>query len=183
MLVFLLLKGIAGMACSVDEGPPLGELIHEGLSVVILTPVEIIAPKPPNLEAVQGEGVSVHLYLPITVRVRVVEVLVGNSPNIDELTYIYSWCGGHKVEVGRYYVLAVKEGERRHDLLLGGNELLGLGDEYLEEVGAGTSNSVLIQALLRYRDTQVFKLTPTMLRPYREITTPRYEAPSEGVGH
>lgn len=76
-------------------------------------------------------------------------------------------------------MLAVDQSLRKHSLSLGGNELLGLGDEYLEEVGAGKSGSLLIQELLNYRNSGTFKLTSAMLRPYREISMPDYELPSE----
>ena len=179
VLILLLLQKITVSACSVDEGPLLGELIHEGVSVVILTPVEIVAPEPSNLKAVEDEDITIHFYSPITAKVRVVEVLLGKKPSIEEVTYINSWCGGHRLEVDRYYVLAVDQLERQHNLALGGNELLGLGDEYLEEVGANKSDSVLIRELVNYRDSGMFKLTSVMLRPYREITMPDHESPSE----
>lgn len=89
VLLLLLLKKIAANACSVDEGPPLGDLLHEGVSVAIMTPVEIVAPKPNNLKAVGEEEISVHFYSPITAKVRVVEVLLGNRPAVEELTYIH----------------------------------------------------------------------------------------------
>lgn len=179
-LFFGIVAASATSACTVDEGPLLGELLREGQSVVVVTPTVITAPAPSNLKADDPDGIVINFLAPAIAKVRIVEVLVGAAPALEEMSYLFSWCGGHRLEVDRYYVLAVPASEKTHRIKLGGNELLGIGDEYLEQTGSGKSSSKLIQALLSYKQTGTFGMNAESLRPFREIALPRGEYPSGG---
>ena len=183
MLVALsmsLVASSATCACTVEEGPWLGELLEQGQSVVVITPTVITAPAPSNLKADDADGVVVNFLAPVTAKVRIVEVLVGAAPALEKVSYLFSWCGGHRLDVDRYYVLAVAPSEQTHSIRLGGNELLGIGDEYLEQTGSEKSSSKLIQALLAYKQSGNVGMNAENLRPFREIVLPRSEYPSGG---
>jgi hypothetical protein len=164
------------LACSLDEAAPsLIELIKAGKSVAIITPTQITAPAP----APKSDGPTIVQYQQsVRTAVRVVEPLIGPKPRLQEIEYLHTSCGGHRLEADRFYVLAIDPDVRQERLDLGSNALVGLGDEYREEAGVEHSNSKLLTAILEFRETGAFGLTPEELRPFRALTLPDIERPS-----
>jgi hypothetical protein len=179
-IVFAFLSQCA-LACSVEEGPIISELLENEVSVVIITPDQIQGPgAPEGLEQSRKSDVLVQFlddYL-VKASVRIVETLVGPVPNVQKISYYPTYCGGHRFEAGRYYVLAVDSSLEEVKLSLGSNSLLGLGEEYSEEAGARKSNSLLLEALIKYPVSNSLEITPEMLMRYRDITRPDHEWPS-----
>ena len=67
MLVALsvsLVASSATCACTVEEGPWLGELLEEGQSVVVITPTVITAPAANNLKTDDADGIVVNFLAP-----------------------------------------------------------------------------------------------------------------------
>jgi hypothetical protein len=184
MFAVLLTMASSSYACTAQDGPELPELLAEGRSAVIITPVLIEAPAAPvGIEEMRRSGVVVHFMEPVVARVRVVEVLVGAVPLVEEVSYHHNSCGGHRLEANRFYVLAVDPGKRRYEIPFGANSLLGLGDEYLEEAGAARSESGLVKALVGYRNTGYFEMADSIeLGAYTSLARPRAEFPTTVKG-
>ena len=77
VFVMSLVASQATSACTVEEGPLLGELLEQGRSVVLVTPTEGKAPPPSNLKTNDRSEIVVNFLSPVTAKVRIVEVLVG----------------------------------------------------------------------------------------------------------
>ena len=181
-MFMLLCPGIPGFACSVDDGPSFQELLRGGFCVAVIAPSEIKAP-PVVVDSGKGgdEAIQVYFLSPATAKIRIVETVVGATPKIEELEYFPVWCGGHRLEINRFYVLAVDPSLQQHRVKLGGNELLGLGDEYLEEKGALESDSLLLERLIDFRNSGDFNMSDEDLLSFRVLSMPKYELPSKGV--
>ena len=181
LATLLALASQAAGACTAEDGPSIADLIENGASVAISTAVQITGPeRPVGLEESRQSEIQVAFLddHKVSATVRIVEALVGDTPELEKIAYYPIFCGGHRFDAGRYYVLAVAPHMKTMELELGSSALLGLGEEYSEEIGARRSDSALLKALLAYRENGELDISPSMLLNYREITRQRYEWPS-----
>ena len=110
--------------------------------------------------------------------VRVAEDLQGEPARIKQLKFQSTrWCGGHTLDVGRYYVVLLHKNEGQLTLGDETNAILGLGDEYDEQEGSKLSRSRL---LLELRNFQHIGLVPDgfEVQPFLDLARTRREYPS-----
>jgi hypothetical protein len=80
----------------------------------------------------------------VVAEVRIVEVLVGKRPTLQRISYYSTWCGGHRLDVGGYYVILMPHDLPALSVPIEGQLVAGLGDEYSELVGDDGDSTLLM---------------------------------------
>jgi len=91
----------------------------------------------------ENEGVSSFSRSTIA-KVRVVDVLVGNRSTLETISYYSAWCGGHRLDVGGYYVVVLPKDKQELSLGFESENVVGLGDEYTEPAGDNGVSTMLM---------------------------------------
>jgi hypothetical protein len=184
VLPALLITGFCTVAecCDFDPSPDFAEVVLTAKSVVVVR-VEAVALDDAYSDVAadpeDSAGVSIVFAPTATAKVRVAETLVGNPTNLESVGYVVTYCGGHHLQVGSYYVAALSTDEPQISLRLGSNTMLGLGNEFVEVYGAARSKSKLIKNLLAFGQTGIFpseKEFSTL--PFRALVEAPLEFPS-----
>ena len=171
-------------ACSGVAGKPFAELLKAGGSVAI---VRILAQKVTyddeftRVDRSREEPVSIILSpAEVVAQIRVSEVLTGPEPAVREITFSNSWCGGHRLDTGGYYLVVVDPAVEHLALGYLDQSVLKLGQEYSEIDGSDKSSSLIVEAVKEYDSTGVFPAETTLpMRPFLAIKG--FEAPSAEV--
>jgi len=154
--------------CQIAEKPPFRELVAAATSVAI---VEVTAQRAETQMIGDGE------YEFVVADLRVVETLVGDRPGVRRVRYQSHWCGGHSLNIGRFYVVVLSGNEETLKIGAGSQALLGLGDEYEEGEGSDSSRSTLLMQLRNFKHIgQVPEGFDA--QPFLAIVQPHLEWPS-----
>ena len=145
LFVGLSLAQATGMAfaCSYEEPRPFSDVLSEADSVAIVRIEEIrLKPQPHREITFAPEQVAL---------VRVVETLIGRESRVQTVEFSRSWCGGHHLDVGEYYVLLSDGNQPDLTLAPGDNSIIYLFGEFDERAGSSSeSSSVLLMHLRNY---------------------------------
>jgi hypothetical protein len=136
------LAPINAHACVDPIVPSFRETLPKATSVVIVR-VESISLLPQR----QKEIVIVP---DMVARIRVSEVIKGRKPKAELIRFTGTWCGGHNLKVGEYYVLLVDRDSKVLDLERGSQSIVYLFGEYNERDGGRKSDSVLLMHLRNF---------------------------------
>ena len=142
LLLAVALAPSAAHACTDPVVPTFRETLSKASSVVIVRVESIsLLPQPHKEIVIDPDMVA---------RVRVTEVMVGRKPKIELLRFTGTWCGGHNLKVGEYYVLLVERNAKILDLERGSQSIVYLFGEYSEREDSRKSGSVLLLHLRNF---------------------------------
>ena len=168
VLVPLAAMPLAATACSGPESKSFQELLKSATSIAVVR--------------VEAERLSKRTADPIfaaevEASVRVVETLQGNAPTLELITYNATWCGGHRLDVGRYYVVLLQANSKTVSLAYEDRSVLGLGEEYSEVEKSAESRSLLLMNLRNFERIGQFPETFNV-EPFLGLARIHYEWPS-----
>ena len=147
-LVALVFAPAVAHACMDTEVPSFKETLSKASSVVIVRVESIrLLPQLHKEIAIVPDMVA---------RVRVTEVMVGRKPKTELLRFTGSWCGGHNLKVGEYYVLLVERNSKILELERGSESIVYLFGEYSEREHSRKSDSVLLMHLRNFARVGTF---------------------------
>jgi hypothetical protein len=136
------------LACSAPGPAPFKDVLAETVSTAIIRVEEIrLRHKGPRTITIGAD---------VEAEVRVTETLSGKPAVVKLLSYLSSWCGGHNLKVGDYYVLLLRENRATVELLPNDASILYLFGSYDEESGSTESPSRLLMHLRNYERIHSF---------------------------
>ncbi len=110
----MLLASLSSSACRYDVPEPFPVLVERArdISIVLVVSAEIDAADP------SGESVIAH--------VRRMETLRGKSYEMHAIRYYGGICGGHRLDVGQFFLIVANDENTEFDPIAGGNAVLAL---------------------------------------------------------
>jgi hypothetical protein len=165
LAILIATSGVAD-ACSGTPGKPFRELLADSSSIAIV-----------RVEAEQLSTPKDPLFDGVTARVRVVEAIKGAPSSFNTIEFSPNWCGGHRLEVGAYYVVLLPSGSNKLVLGYEDQSILGLGIEYNEQDRLAASSSLL---LLHFRNFARLGTFPEAfsVQPYLALARMPVQLPS-----
>lgn len=126
----------AGMACPNIRQPPFSEVLAKANSAAIIRIESIrLLPQPyKNISFVPD----------LAAHVRVAETIFGNPAHVEEILFSGDWCGGHNLDVGKYYLLLLRDDTATVTLEPSEESIVYLFGQYSELPGNKDSSSELL---------------------------------------
>ncbi len=148
------------LACSAPGPAPFEEVLAETVSTAVIRVEEVrLKHKGPRLITIRPDAeaqLRITIGPDVEAEVRVTETLSGRPAAVKLLSYSSSWCGGHNLKVGDYYVLLLRENRTAVELLPNDPSILYLFGYYDEESGSTESRSRLLMHLRNYQRIHSF---------------------------
>ncbi len=136
------------LACSAPGPAPFEDVLGNAVSTAVIRIEEV---------RLKRKGPQQITFVPdVEAEVRVTETLSGRPVTVKLLSYSSSWCGGHNLKVGDYYVLLLRENRTAVELLPNDPSILYLFGYYDEESGSTESRSRLLMHLRNYQRIHSF---------------------------
>ncbi len=142
LLLALTLAPAAAQACMAPSVPSFRQELSKAHSVEIVR-VESISLLPQQHK-------DIVIVPDMVARIRTTEVLAGQKSEAELVRFTGSWCGGHNLKVGEYYVLLVDRDSRIVELPPGSQSIVYLFGEYSERNGSSKSDSALLLHLRNF---------------------------------